>query len=85
MARLFGIASVQMAVVPWDAPATVKKIDATVHQISNNFPWVDMIVFHELVVPGLVQFVPMEKPYDWPKNAESIPAALTSPICQSRT
>ena len=36
MTRLFGIAGVQMAVVPWDAEATVKKMDDTVHQIARR-------------------------------------------------
>jgi formamidase len=83
MARLFGIAGVQMAVVPWDARATIKKMDDTVHQISLKFPWVDMIIFHELAVPGLVQFVPMENPDAWRKNAESIPGPLTNALCHS--
>ena len=57
MTRLFGVAGVQMSVVPWNAEATVDKMADAVRQISLNFPWVDMVVFHELVVPGLVQFV----------------------------
>jgi formamidase len=81
MSRLFGIAGVQMAVVPWDAQATVKKIQDSVHQISLNFPWVDMIIFHELAAPGLVQFVPADKPAGWRKNAESIPGPLTDVLC----
>ena len=81
MTRLFGIAGVQMAVVPWDAQATVKKMGNTVHQISLSFPWVQMIIFHELAVPGLVQFTPLEKPAGWSKNAETIPGPLTDALC----
>ena len=83
MTRLFGIAGVQMAVVPWDAQATVKKMDDAVHQISQNFPWADMIIFHELAVPGLVQFVPVEKPDEWSNNAETIPGPLTKALCDT--
>lgn len=81
MTRLFGIAGVQMAVVPWDAQATVKKMHDTVHQISLSFPWADMIIFHELAVPGLVQFVQQERPKGWRKNAEPIPGPLTDALC----
>ena len=80
MSNLFGIAGVQMAVVPWDAQATVKKMRDSVHQISLNFPWVDMIVFHELAAAGLVQFMPADKPDDWRKNAETIPGPLTDAL-----
>ena len=82
MTRLFGIAGVQMAVIPWDAQETVKKMGQTVHQISLSFPWVDMIIFHELAIPGLVQFIPVEPPVVWPKNAEPIPGPLTDTLCQ---
>ncbi len=36
-----------------------------------------MVVFHELVVPGLVQFVTPEDKDWWKKNAEVIPGPLT--------
>ena len=81
MSRLFGIAGVQMSVVPWDADASVQKINDTVHQVSLNFPWVNMIIFHELAVPGLVQFSPPENPADYRKSAESIPGPLTDALC----
>ena len=81
MSKLFGIAGVQMSVIPRDAQATVKKMYDSVHQISLNFPWVDMIIFHELAVPGLVQFVPMEQPGDWKKDAEPIPGPLSDQLC----
>ncbi len=73
MPRLFGIAGVQMSVVPWDKEATVAKMVDAISQISLNFPWVQMIVFHELAAPGLVQFVSAEKPDMWRRNAEPIP------------
>jgi len=73
MPRLFGIAGVQMSVVPWDKEATVAKMVDAISQISLNFPWVQMMVFHELAAPGLVQFVSAEKPDMWRRNAEPIP------------
>jgi formamidase len=83
MTRLFGIAGVQMAVVPWDAEATVKKMDDTVHQIARNFPWVDMIIFHELSVSGLVQFVSLENPEEYRGHIGPIPGPLTDSLCDS--
>lgn len=82
MSRLFGIAGVQLAVVPWDAEATVRKMCDTITQISWSFPWVNMLVFHELAVSGLVQFVPTESPTTWRKNAQPIPGPLTDTLCE---
>ncbi len=82
MSRFFGIAGVQMAVIPWDAEATVKKMGDTVTQISRSFPWVQMIIFHELAVSGLVQFTPTESPDTWRKNAQPIPGPLTTELCR---
>jgi formamidase len=82
MSRLFGIAGVQMEVVPWDAAATVGKMGETVAQIRRNFPWVKMVVFHELVVPGLVQFVEGENLLTWKQSAEPVPGPLTDRLCQ---
>jgi formamidase len=81
MTRLFGIAGVQMSVVPWDANATVDKMADITANINKNFPWVQMVMFHELVVPGLVQFVTTQYNDTWKKNAESIPGPLTEKLC----
>ncbi len=82
MSRLFGIAGVQMSVVPWDANATFAKMSDLILNIRKQFPWVDMIVFHELVVPALVQFVtPDDK--DWrKKNSGPVPGPQTDRLCQ---
>ena len=77
MSRLVGIAAVQMSVVPWDAEATVKKMGEVATQIARSFPWTHLILFHELVVPGLMQFVATEQPDTWRKNAQPIPGPLT--------
>jgi formamidase len=81
MSRNFGIAGVQMSVVPWDATATVDKMSDVALNISKNFPWVNLVLFHELAVPGLEQFVTTEKPDTWKKNAEPIPGPLTERLC----
>ncbi len=49
--------------------------------ISWNFPWVNMVIFHELVVPGLVQLVPTERPDTWKQSAQPIPGPLTDRLC----
>ena len=81
MTRLFGIAGVQMSVVPWDAEATVAKMSDLVVNLQRSFPWVQMVVFHELVVPGLVQFVTPENQDAWTKNSQTIPGPLTDQLC----
>lgn len=81
MSRLFGIAGIQMSVVPWDGPATVAKMGDMIRQVSISFPWVDMLVFHELVVPGLVQFVPTDPDFDLRQSAQPIPGPLTDQLC----
>ncbi len=81
MSRLFGIAGVQMSVVPWDASATVSKMSDIAANISRSFPWVQLVMFHELIVPGLVQFVTTENSDTWKRNAEPIPGPLTERLC----
>ena len=82
MTRYFGIAGIQMAVEPWDANATVDKMHAVANQVRFNFPWVDMLIFHELVVPGLVQFVGTERSDTWRQDAQTIPGLLTDRLCE---
>lgn len=71
-----------MSVVPWEAEQTVKKMGEVAAQIARSFPWTQMIVFHELVVSGLVQFVAAEQPDTWRKNAQPIPGPLTEQLCE---
>lgn len=82
MSRLFGIAGVQMSVVPWDADATISKMEDVAWNIRKSFPWVQMVMFHELIVHGLVQFVTPEAPDTWKKNAAPVPGAHTDRLCQ---
>jgi len=70
-----------MTVVPWDANATVDKMADIVENINKIFPWVQLMMFHELVVPGLEQFVTTENNDTWKKNAEPIPGPLTERLC----
>jgi len=81
MTRLLGVAGVQMSVVPWDANATVEKMADIVTNIKKNFPWIDLAMFHELVIPGLVQFVTAENGDALEESAETIPGPLTRQLC----
>jgi predicted amidohydrolase len=81
MSRLFGIAGVQMSVVRWDMGATFEKMSDLTMNIRRQFPWVNMLVFHELVVPGLVQFVTPEDKDWWKKNSGSVPGPQTDRLC----
>jgi predicted amidohydrolase len=81
MSKLFGIAGVQMQVVSFDAHATVDKMSEIATNLTKSFPWVQLIMFHELVVPGLDQFVTSHD-RDWlVKNSEPVPGALTERLC----
>lgn len=82
MSRPLGIAAVQMSVVPWDAQATVDRMEDVITQIGLKFPWMDLIVFHELAISGLVQFVSGETPTSWRKNAQPIPGPLSDRLCK---
>jgi Predicted amidohydrolase len=82
MSRLFGIAGVQMSVVHWDADATFAKMSDLILNIRKQFPWVDMMIFHELVVPGLVQFVTPDDKDWWKKNAGPVPGPQTDRLCE---
>ena len=83
MARLFGIAGVQMEVVPWDEGATVRKMVEIIDQVSETLPWVQMFVFHELVVSGVAQFVAGKTSEPWKHLAEAIPGQLSGQLCEA--
>jgi formamidase len=71
-----------MSVVNWDADATFAKMSDLTLNISKQFPWVNMIVFHELVVPALTQFVtPADKDW-WRKNSGPVPGPQTDRLCE---
>ena len=81
MTRLFGIAGVQMSVEEWDMDATFEKMSDIAWNIRKGLPWVNMVVYHELVVPGLVQFkTPPD--VDWAKkNSGPVPGPQTDRLC----
>jgi predicted amidohydrolase len=81
MSRLFGIAGIQMAVVPWDAEATVRKMADAVLHVRRSFPWVRMVLFHELAAPGLAQFVSPADPAAYRRAAQPIPGPLSEQLC----
>ena len=78
MARLLGIAGVQMAPEPYDPQATLRKMESVVAQTSHMLPWVDMFIFPELILDGLAQFVPGR---DRKPPAESIPGPIADRLC----
>jgi formamidase len=82
MTRLFGLAGVQMTVAPWDVDATLDRMDEVVTQIQENFPWVQMIVFHELAPSGVAQFVPSASPEPWRRIAQPIPGPTADRLCE---
>jgi len=81
MSRLFGIAGVQMYAVAFNVQATVDKMAEIATNLTKSFPWVQLIMFHELVVPGLDQFV-TSKDREWlVKNSEVIPGTISERLC----
>lgn len=82
MSRRFGIAGIQMAVVPWDAEATVAKMAQVVNRVGRSFPWVNMLIFHELCVSGLVQFDALPDLERWNALKQPIPGPLTEQLCE---
>jgi predicted amidohydrolase len=81
MSRLIGIAGVQMQVVEYDIQATVDKMAEISTNLLKSFPWIQLIMFHELVVTGLENFV-TPRNRDWNANkSEPVPGALTERLC----
>ncbi len=82
MSRLFGISGVQMQVVAYDPQATVDKMAGVASNLIKYFPWVQMIMFHELVVPGFDQFISLENK-EWLINKnEPIPGPISDRLCE---
>jgi predicted amidohydrolase len=70
-----------MHVVAFDAQATVDKMAEIATNLTKSFPWVQLILFHELVVPGLDQFVTAENKEWLVQNSEAIPGILSVRLC----
>lgn len=70
-----------MHVVAFEAQGTVDKMAEIATNLTKSFPWVQLIMFHELVVPGLDQFVTSED-RDWLlRNSEAVPGSLSERLC----
>ncbi|MBC7811315.1 MAG: carbon-nitrogen hydrolase family protein, partial [Burkholderiales bacterium] len=72
---------VQMAVVAWDADATIDKMEQTIHQIGRSFPWVQMVIFHELCAAAMVQFDATPDIHVWNSLQQPIPGRFTDRLC----
>jgi formamidase len=77
MSRYFGIAAVQMQVVPWDPAATLERMAYLVESIQSKFPWIDMVCFPELCPTGVDSFSPLPAGMDRYQTAQAIPGPLT--------
>ncbi|MEQ8677806.1 MAG: carbon-nitrogen hydrolase family protein [Aggregatilineales bacterium] len=82
MSRLFGIAGVQMSVVAWDEQATIAKMKQVINRIKSSFPWVQMVVFHELCPSGLVQFDAKPNIEAWNRIVQPIPGNMSDALCE---
>jgi len=81
MTRNFGIAGIQMSVIPMDPAATIDKMSEVAEQIGLSFPWVRLLMFHELAPTGLVQYVKADRPDMWKKIGEPVPGPSTDRLC----
>jgi len=82
MTRLFGIAGVQMSPIPWNPEATIDKMAQVFNRIGRSFPWVQMVVFHELCTSGLVQFDVLPDLETWQRILEPIPGRWSDRLCE---
>lgn len=77
MRRELGVAGIQMAPVAWDPAASQAKMAQRVEQVTDTFPWVDLILFPELMPTALAPFAP-GAPSDFEAQAaEPIPGPTT--------
>lgn len=81
MSRIFGIAGVQMQVVAWNERETIAKMRQVINRIKTGFPWVNMVLFHELCPSGLVQFDAKPAPEDWKRIVQPIPGTISNALC----
>jgi len=82
MARLFGIAGVQMSVVAWNPTATIDKMAQVFNRIGRSFPWVQMVLFHELCPSGLVQYDALPDWDTWSSILQPIPGPFSDRLCE---
>jgi len=77
MPRYFGIAAVQMQVVPWDAAATLDCMEEIVEYTKTRLPWIDMICFPELCPTGVYSSSIPPPGVDRYDTAQAIPGPMT--------
>ena len=70
-----------MSVVPWDVDATVEKMAGFVRDLARSIPWVELVVFHELAAPGVMQFGAPPSPQVLAGVQQSIPGPLSDRLC----
>ena len=82
MSQYFGIAAVQMQVVPWNAAATLDRMAQLVESTKAKFPWLDMICFPELCPTAVDSFTPLPAGVDRSQTAQAIPGPMTGRLAE---
>lgn len=77
MGNLFGIATVQMQVVPWNQEDTVARMEQRLCYVRRTFPSVSLVCFSELCAHGVDSVNPLPAGHTWDGDAEAIPGPLT--------
>lgn len=77
MSRLFGIAAVQMEVVPWDPARTLDRMESRLEYLMRTFPWVRLACFPELYPTATAPTEPLPPGAVWSSSAEEMPGPLT--------
>jgi formamidase len=77
MSHYFGIAAVQMQVVPWNPAATLDRMAQLVESSKSKFPWIDMVCFSELCPTAMDSFSPLPAGMDRYETAQAIPGPMT--------
>jgi len=70
MGKYLSVVMVQMDIAPGDTEANVSRMLAIAGEAVADFPWVNLVCFSELVVPGFSAAT-------WQKQAEPIPGPTT--------
>ncbi len=73
MGKYLGVSVVQMNIVPGDTEANLSKMLALIEGNQEDFPWVNMVVCSELVIPGF-------NAATWVDQAEPVPGPSTERI-----
>jgi formamidase len=82
MANLFGIAVVQMQVVPWSADKTMERMDQRLQYIRRAFPWVSLVCFPEVCPTGVAPLEPQPPDYVADEIVEPIPGPSTERLAE---